>query len=67
MKVDTANIENAENITSPVGGGGIKGQSYETIKDWTGIEQLDRLDDKTAVVVRRSAEGAVSLESLPLP
>ncbi len=67
MKVSTDNIEGAESITSPVGGGGIKGQPYETIKDWAGIEQMDRLDEKHALVVRRSAEGALSLESLPLP
>jgi hypothetical protein len=31
------------------------------------VEQLDRLDDRNALVLRRSAEGAMSLESLPLP
>lgn len=67
MKVTTDKIETAENIASPVIGGGTRGQSYETIAEWTGIEQLDRLDDKLAVVIRRSAEGATTLESLPLP
>lgn len=67
MKVSTDRIEGAESITAPVGGGGIKGQSYETIEAWKGIEQLDQLDDSNAIVVRRSAEGALSLESLPLP
>jgi hypothetical protein len=67
MKISTANIENAESITNPVGGGGVKGQPYETIESWKGIEQLDRLDKDHAVVVRRTDAGALNLEALPLP
>jgi hypothetical protein len=67
MKIDTDGIESAGVIEEPVRGGGAKGQSYETIKEWTGIVQLDKLDDKHAVVIRQPEGGAMSLESLPLP
>jgi hypothetical protein len=67
MKVSTDNIEGTESITTPVGGGGTKGLAYKTVEGWTGIDQLDRLDDKNALVVRKNEAGAISLESLPLP
>ena len=44
-----------------------KGLSYETITGWTGVEQLDRLDGKYAIVIRRVEGGPLNLESLPLP
>src|SRR6185503_16235536 len=40
MKINTDQIEKAENITAPVPGGGKKGLPYETIESWTGIDQL---------------------------
>jgi hypothetical protein len=67
MKIDTDGIEAAGPIEEPVRGGGTKGQSYETIKEWTGVEHLDKLDEKNAVVIRKAEGGAVSLESMPLP
>ena len=67
MKISTDDIEKAESITAPVSGGGKKGQPYETIEDWKGIDQLDRLDQKNAVVLRRAEGGSLNLESLPLP
>jgi hypothetical protein len=67
MKFSTDNIENMENISSPVTGGGKKGLPYETIEGWKGVDQLDRLDEKNAIVLRRGEVGAVNLESLPLP
>lgn len=67
MKVSTDNIEDTESIIAPVGGGGTKGLTYKTVEGWTGIDQLDRLDDKNALVVRHNEAGAISLESLPLP
>jgi hypothetical protein len=67
MKINTDQIEKAENITTPVTGGGKKGLAYETIESWTGIDQLDRLDAQNAVVLRRADGGALNLESMPLP
>ena len=67
MKISTDNIENAEKIEAPVGGGGTKGQTYETIARWTGVDQLDRLDAQNALVVRRGEGNSLNLESMPLP
>ena len=67
MKISTDKIESAEKIESPVGGGGTKGQTYETIASWTGVDQLDKLDPQHALVVRRGEGNSLNLESLALP
>lgn len=64
MKIDTAQIAGAENIEEKVDG--TEGVSYDTLEDWEGITQLDRLDETRALVVRE-ADGAQTLESLSLP
>ena len=66
MKISTDNIEHAEKIESPVGDG-TKGQSYETIASWTGVDQLDKLDKDHALVVRHGEGNSLNLESLDLP
>jgi len=65
MKISTDNIDKAESIVAPVQGK--KGLSYETITAWTGVAQLDQLDAKNAIVIRRVESGSLNLESLPLP
>lgn len=67
LKVSTDKIEDAESITAPVKDGGTQGLSHESVAGWTGVNQLDRLDAKTALVVRRTEGGADNLESLALP
>jgi hypothetical protein len=67
MKISTDQIEKVEGIVAPVPDGGQKGLPYETIKSWTGVDQLDRLDPQNALVVRRTESGSLNLESLPLP
>jgi hypothetical protein len=67
MKIDAAMIESSESITAPVKDGATKGVGYETIESWKGIDQLDRLDEGHAVVLRRADAGSMNLESLPLP
>ena len=67
MKVSTDRIENAESITDRVGGGGTKGLSYETIEAWSGVDQLDKLDGEFALLIRRGDDGALNLETRPLP
>lgn len=66
MKIDTANIENAETIETKVSGGAAAGQPYDTVSAWKGVTQLDKLDDRNAVVLHDAASGA-ALESVPLP
>jgi hypothetical protein len=65
MKISTDNIEKAESIVTRAGEK--TGQPYETIEAWKGIDQLDKLDAKHALVLRRADDGALSLEALPLP
>ncbi len=67
MKVKTANIETVDSIAEPVPDGNTKGLVYETVAGWTGIDQLERYDDQTALVVRHSEAGSITLESRPLP
>jgi hypothetical protein len=65
MKISTDRIEKAESITAKVADK--KGQPYETIESWKGVDQLDLLDAQHAVVVRRAEGGTLHLESLDLP
>jgi len=64
MKIAADQITGAESITSPVQGK--QGVGYETIEAWKGIDQLDRLDDKTAVVLAHEGD-TFTLESRDLP
>jgi hypothetical protein len=65
MKIATENIVQIEGITEPVSG--TKGLGYETIEAWKGIDQLDRVDDKTAMVLARGEGDSLTLESRDLP
>ncbi len=65
MKISTDQIDQAAGIVAPVADK--QGLPYETIAAWTGVDQLDRLDDKHVVVLRRTESGSLNLESLPLP
>ncbi len=67
MKISTDQIEKAEGIEARVQGGGKQGLPYETIESWKGIDQLDRMDNQHALVLRRADDGALTLETLPLP
>jgi hypothetical protein len=67
MKVSLANIKQNPGLTEHVEGGGTAGQPFETIKDLTGVEQLDRLDDTHAVIIARSATGSLDLKTIDLP
>ncbi len=67
MKVNTDKIETVDGIAQPVPDGKTQGLKYETVSGWTGVDQLERLDAKTALVVRHTENGSINLESLPLP
>lgn len=66
MKISTENIERSEGINERVSGGGVAGQSYETIKELAGTVQLDKLSDTQAIVVFER-EGKLSLTTVKLP
>jgi hypothetical protein len=67
MKISTDQIEKVEGIVARVPDGEQKGLPYETIKEWTGVDQLDRLDPQHALVLRRTESGSLNLESMALP
>jgi hypothetical protein len=66
MKVKTENIEKQAAITEPVRGGGKAGLSYDTIDELKGVEQLDKLGDKQAVLLVRTDAG-LNLQTIALP
>lgn len=69
MKINTADLANAESITTRVADK--RGLGYETISSWTGVDHLDKLDANNALVLRRAGKDTgketVSLEALALP
>jgi len=82
MKVALEGVDKIEEITAPVRGaqaerntgaatttlvgGATAGLKYEVQKDLDGTVQLDKLNDTTAVVVRKTSKGT-SLETIALP
>jgi hypothetical protein len=66
MKISTDKIAENEGLTEPVRGGGTAGQSYETIKELQGVEQLDKLDDDRAVIITKG-ESSLELKTIELP
>ncbi|MEX2189022.1 MAG: hypothetical protein WD875_19600 [Pirellulales bacterium] len=67
MKISTEGIEKQEAINAPVKGGGTAGQEFETIKDWQGVTQLDKLNDTHAIVLIKTGEAAFDLKTMELP
>jgi len=67
MKINTDNLDREEGLTEPVRGGGVAGQTYETIDSLAGVVQLDKLDETRALVVIQKDDGPMSLKSVDLP
>jgi hypothetical protein len=67
MKIPTEGIEKQEALTEPVKGGGTAGQEFETVKDWQGVTQLDKLNDTHAVVLIKNGDAVVDLKTVELP
>jgi len=65
MKMSTRGIETETGITAPVADK--QGLPYETIADWKGVEQLDKLDEKNALLLTRAENGALDLKTVALP
>lgn len=66
MKITTDGITKNPGITEPVKGGGVAGQTYETVKELEGVVQLDKLNATHAVIVT-SAGGSMDLRTIELP
>jgi len=67
MKISTDKIEENAGITEPVGGGGVAGQTYETIDALANAQQLDKLNDTSAVILVQTDSGALDLRTVELP
>lgn len=67
MKITTAGLQSNEGLSEPVRGGGIAGQSYETIEALQGVVQMDKLNDTTAVVLMQNEAGEQTLKTVALP
>jgi hypothetical protein len=65
MKMSTKGIEGHGPITERVDG--TKGLAYETIAEWKGVEQLDKLDEESALLLTRAEGGALDLKTVALP
>lgn len=65
MKIHTDEIEKVDAITSRIDG--LAGLPYDTLDDLKGVEQLDRLEESSAVLLMRSEEGHYTLRSILLP
>jgi hypothetical protein len=66
MKISTDRIRENAGLTEPVQGGGTAGQEFETLKDLTGVEQLDRLDNERAIILAK-ADNSLELRTIALP
>ena len=66
MKIALGEIKNQVAITSRVSGGKTEGIQYDTIKELQGVMQLDRVNDKLAMLIVKTDEG-YQLKTIDLP
>ncbi|MEO5922202.1 MAG: hypothetical protein ABIR70_00075 [Bryobacteraceae bacterium] len=64
MKLQADKLEGYAAITKPVADK--SGIPYQTMKDWTGVQQLEKVDNLTAVILSSNA-GAMDLRTMLLP
>jgi hypothetical protein len=65
MKMPTSGMGTLPAITSPVGD--TAGVKYETIASLKGVQQLDKVDETTAVILTQAEGGSLDLQSIALP
>jgi hypothetical protein len=65
MKMPTSGLGGLPAITAPVPD--MAGLKYETIATLKGVQQLDKLDDTTAVILTQVEGGTLDLSSIALP
>ena len=65
MKLPALGLDSYDHIDAPVPD--MAGVPYETLDELTGVEQLDRLDESHAVILKRSDTGAIDLATIDLP
>ena len=65
MKITTDKIGSQEPITSRIGG--TAGQTYETIEELKGVQEMAQLDEGHALIIVRAESGALNLHTISLP
>ncbi len=66
MKIPADGVEDADGIVQPVRDER-QGIDYQTIDALQGVEELDKLDDAHALILRRGDDGSLNLETIELP
>lgn len=66
MKIPADGVADAEGIVEPVREE-VKGIGYETIATLQGVEELDKLDETHALILRRVQDGSLHLVTIDLP
>ena len=66
MKISTAGLTENKGLTEPVRGGGVAGQSYESVESMSGVVQMDKLNETHAVVLLDN-NGSLDLKTVELP
>ena len=66
MKINTDTIDKQPALTEAVTDGKTAGLPYDTLKELQGVQQLDKLDDKHALLLVKSDNG-LNLQAVALP
>jgi len=64
MKMSTKDIDKYDGIKEQTE---IRGLPYETIAELQGVQQLDRLDDRSAVILVQDESGSIDIKTIALP
>lgn len=67
MKITTAGLKENKGLSEPVSGGGTAGQQFETVESMTGVVQLDKLNETSALVLVQAEGGPQNLKTIELP
>jgi hypothetical protein len=68
MKIETEGLKENKGLTEPVQGGGTAGQSFTSVESLKGVMQMDKLNDKSALVLVQGESGSgSSLRTVELP
>ena len=67
MKITTAGLKEAKPLNEPVSGGGTAGQSFVAVEAMTGVVQMDKLNEKSALVLVQAEGGPQNLKTVMLP
>jgi len=66
MKISTKDLASNKGITERIAGGGVAGQTYETISELKGVVQLAKLNDDHAIVITKNGD-VQNLQTIALP